>query len=245
LYLQGDFISRKGHLMEFYRELAQNDYIKIDSIPHVLRNEPQIIELFEAYGMENVLPIRSRSEHTYNVFKKPAIKVITVHETKYIRQFLQYHYDMKENYGVRLHELDKKDLFEKFRFAFPSNGLVNFSDEYGNVLYPYQYSIPKEKFPANFPYLICNGFHSQWYHVFLKDGTPLDSAYYEKIKLVDSTTYYGIVCMRGWLEDEENSVIYDVMRCYYDFEIQEFVKEETQLKESGFVDDENEDENLN
>lgn len=212
-YLSYTLAHDREKLLVLLLALAETNYIKIDSIPHIFRDDPRVILLFEAYGMENLLPSRYKHLYFYQLNCIPTIKVIHEYGEKFLRQFL--HYKFQHDYSTKEHRLfqyDKEYLLKNFReylenfFGF--SGLINLSDEFGNILYPFQY-LQAEQFDVQCPYLFFNFLSDQSYHIFSKNGFLIDADNYNFIYIKEPHSYDG--CISNFPDE------YHAFRCQYDF----------------------------
>lgn len=219
-YLGGALESEREKQLKLLLELAEKNYIRLDSIPHIFRDDPRVIFLFEAYGIENLLP--SRNKNSFHLTPITKIKLKREYGVKPIRQFLHYKFQHEKSTKEHiLHHYDKKYLLKNFgeylQNLFGFNGLINLSDEFGNLLYPFQY-LQAEQFDEQCPYFFFNFLSDQSYHIFSKNGFLIDSDNYSFIHIKEPHSYDG--CISNFPDE------YYAFRCHYDFLEGKFVKNE-------------------
>jgi uncharacterized protein (TIGR02145 family) len=219
-YHEARYINDRTTILNFYLALAENNYILINSIPHIFRDDHRVVLLFKSYGMENSLPKYFDCEGSYNAFEIPKIEKIHLFGLKQIRQYLNYVFNEEEsNQAIKLHELSEENILEYFQNSLKNKTefiqLVNFIDQYGNLLYPFQF-YEAEQFNEDIPYVFWNQLHKSKYAVFLKNGILIDCDHYKSIKIVEPNSYDGI--LKYYPFD------YESFRCHYDFSKKEFVK---------------------
>lgn len=194
-FINGWFENKRETLISVFYDLSLKNHIEIGSIPHIFRDDHRIIELFKAYGMVYLLP--SFNPH-YNPYKRACIQVKIDNKEENIRQFLNYcafsDFPFGEHIrGIGLQELDKIQLTGLLEENFIDGSIINFCDDQDTVLLPYKYtSFQLVDNTAN-TFIFLAEFGMQSAHVFLKDGTLIDTSGYEDISYVNENSYIGMM----------------------------------------------------
>jgi len=194
-FINGWFENKRETLISVFYDLALKNHIEIGSIPHIFRDDHRIVELFKAYGMVYLLP--SFNPH-YNPYIKPYIQLKIDNKEENIRQFLNYcaFSDFpfgKHIRGIELQELDKIQLTGLLEENFINGSIINFYDDQDNLIHPFKYTNFHLEDNAAFPFQFFAEFGMQSAHVFLKDGTLIDTSGYEDISFVDENSYIGMM----------------------------------------------------
>lgn len=206
--LEESVFSRFPQLMAAcFLELGKRNLMAIDAIPHALRNDEAIQELFIQLGMETYLP---NTVIDYNLYDQSEPLCEKVDDIRHLRQFFNlytFYADCNPLKGIDILSLSKTELKDLLQEDGCYNAqIVNFKDRNGNYLLPMMYASDYVINPQNqFHFLAPFGFQS--YHIVTKFGKVIDDTGYYDFYFVNDTTAYlqnaGNLRWLRWFFDEE------------------------------------------
>ena len=168
LFKNDAFIKNRDLLVDFFHELGHSNLININAIPHVLRNEEKIKNLFLDFGMESYLPetVINKSLLEFGSDFKP----VFLTDLKKIRWFANaFSFSLFSNgslIGKNLLLLSKEEILtilNKQEHVY-LNEILNFQDDNGNFLLPMHYS-SHFKIQNGAPLHVLSLFDEQKYHI--------------------------------------------------------------------------------
>jgi hypothetical protein len=147
--LKGYLLSYKAEFREVFFELAEQNLIELAYVPHILREDPKISNLFMKYDLQSVLPGKNLDydiQHRYSAILKDVNLTPEI-----LRQILSnimhnvyspdYFHNLagREVFCLTKNDLNLNGLFDDiFHNTFNEKvHLVNFYNEHGNALYPH------------------------------------------------------------------------------------------------------------
>jgi hypothetical protein len=202
-------------------ELGRNNLIPLDAIPHVLRNDKAIQELFIQLGMEAYLP---NAAIDYNLYDRSEPLCEEVDDIRYLRQYLNlytFYADCKPLKGIDILSLSKSELKDLLQENDCYNTqIVNFKNSNGNYLLPMMYASDYVINPQN-RFLLLATFGYQLYHIVTKQG-----------KVIDDTGYYDFYFVNENTAYLQNAVGLRWMRWFYDVATQDIVKHDVAINYS-------------
>lgn len=206
--LEESLFSRFPKLMAAcFLELAKRNLMAIDAIPHALRNDEAIQELFIMLGMEAYLPNEAID---YNLYDQSEPLCEEVDDIRYLRQFFNlytFYADCKPLKGIDILSISKAELKDLLQENNCYNAqIVNFKDRNGNYLLPMMYASDYIVNPQKrFHFLAPFGYQS--YHIVTKCGKVIeDTGYYDFYFLSENIAYVqnaGNLLWVRWFFNEE------------------------------------------
>ncbi len=198
-------------MVDFFVQLAKDNLIAIDAIPHIVRNNQAIKELFIQFGMENYLP---ETNLDYNIFdlEKPVYEL--VNDNRFFRQFVNLLTFDGQNFElVGLNLLTKSmielsDLLHESDLIYNSQ-LVNIKIGHGNYLLPMMYTNDFQV-DKNDQFFFLAPFGQQAYHVVHKFGEVIDTSGYYDFHITGNVGYMQYTRDLSWVRwsyDEETGTI--------------------------------------
>lgn len=211
--LEESLFSRFPQLMAAsFLELGKRNLMAIDAIPHALRNDEAIQELFIQLGMETYLP---NTVIDYNLYDQSEPLCEEVDDIRYLRQFFNlytFYADCNPLKGIDILSLSKTELKDLLKEDGCYNAqIVNFKDRNGNYLLPMMYASDYVINPQNrFHFLAPFGYQS--YHIVTKCGKVInDTGYYDFYFVNDTTAYLqnadSLRWVRWFFDEETQDVV--------------------------------------
>jgi hypothetical protein len=193
-------------MIELFLYLGENNYIALDAIPHVIRNNAGFQKLFTDFGMESYLP---QTFIQYDIHDISSHGLVELGDAKYTRQFINafgFTEVTPELYGLRLQDMTQDELgnimSEKCHIYL--NKLLNVNDKNGNLHMPMKYSSHFQLDSFNRFYVLAP-FGRQCYHVFDKSGKLIDDMGYYDINFIqDNLGYFQCADYLQWVRWEYN-----------------------------------------
>lgn len=198
-------------IIDFFLHLGQHNLIAIDAIPHEVRKEKSIQELFGQFGMEAYLP---NTNINYDLYETNEPVYQTLNELPYLRQFINlYAFDGNEQnlIGIDILHYTESELIDLLEENYCSvNELVNFKNSQGSFLLPMMYTTD-HVFDGEARFLFLAPFGQQAYHIVSTNGKVFDRVgYYDFYSLSEHVMYVqytqGLSWIR-WSYDEETNTI--------------------------------------
>ena len=178
---------------DLFYELAVNNLIPMDAVPHVMRHLGSFPQLYAAFGMEHFVP---NSVMNVSTQSKTKYSWSEVNDEKMLRQYINnstFRGGKSELQGLRLTELSDKEL-RKYALETPDTSriqpfLVNIKDEYGNFKLPMQYLsyFNLEDFQY---FAVLSPFGNQAFDVLDEKGTLIDGIGCRDFRFVDENKGY-------------------------------------------------------
>lgn len=201
------FFDYKEVMALLFSKLALNNLISLDAIPHLLRRESLIRDLFISFNLENLLPQTT----IINDIKPKVFTVKAFDVYPFIKQYVNSaafsQYGDKSLIGLPLMELSDAELTDKLGnlYLLPNN-FINFEDNFGEKLLPMIYS-SHFKIEKKYNLQVLAPFNIQQYHVFSKNGILLDdSGYYDFETYNESVFYFQDMSLNNWARISFNTV---------------------------------------
>lgn len=200
-------------MTDFFVQMAQHNLIASDAIPHMIRNNSAVQELFAAFGMELYTP----SVHVdYGIYDCDAPVYETISDTRYLRQLVNlFTFDANgiDLMGSNLMQQSASDLNAMLdeHYYLHIEELANFKNSQGNYLLPMMYT-NDFGFSEESPFLFLAPFGQQAYHIFSNKGKVIDDTGYYDFHFVNDSTVYlqnsdSLRWVR-WFFDEETQDIF-------------------------------------
>lgn len=223
----------------FYSKLGELNLIRIDSIPHIIRNDAQIEKIFLDYGLESLLPTRIPN---YQLFSDPNLQLKEFNDLKSWRQFINHisftNYDLALKFrGKNIVLMDQTQIFDALSGIYVYASLVNFVDSWGNIKLPMIYSDNRCQVECfqnkNHSVVFLDLFGMQDYYLFSKHGYMLsNSGYYDISNPIEDNFY--ILCKHDLNRvliryDIENDMIFEKGLKY------DLVLDEVDLNENDLI----------
>lgn len=194
-------------MIELFLYLGENNYIAMDAIPHVIRNNAGFQKLFTDFGMESYLP---QTSIQYDINDISSHGLVELGDAKYTRQFINafsFTEVTPELYGLRLQDMTKEEseniLAEKYYIYV--NKLLNVKDNNGNLHIPMKYTSHFLLDGFNRFYVLAP-YDRQCYHVFDKRGRLIDDMGYYDINFIqDNLGYFQCADYLSWVRWEYNN----------------------------------------
>jgi hypothetical protein len=174
----------------FFR-LGSNNLIPINSIPHVLRGDETIKELFRSFGMENHLPSTNLGYDVYDANKPTYVQVKGV---EYLRQCINlytFFYEVEALKGISIFlksEPDLKKLLGDY-LSVTNFTIVNLKNQFNNFVLPMIYT-NRFRYSKTDKLLILDHFGMQNFHIFSAFGQIIDDDDYYDFYLISETMGY-------------------------------------------------------
>jgi len=201
-FKSGFFSNKKEIMAKIFLTWAKNNRIELTTIPHILRNSPDVKLLFEEYGLENYLPTQTVE---YSLTEQSLFELIRVKPgAKEWKQFFNYSkfcdFGIRDNYnnivftGKTLEELeaiaDKQYIFRNF---------INFKNQYGNMRYPMIHAAFFEMHPED-KLIFMTNYGIQSISVALQTGEIIDPQEYYEIEsynniIGENLPYYTYIAL--------------------------------------------------
>lgn len=222
--LEESLFSRFPQLMAAcFLELGKRNLIAIDAIPHVLRSDKAIQELFIQLGMEAYLP---NATVDYNLYDQSEPLCEEVDDIRYLRQFFNlftFYADCKPLKGIDFLSLSKSELKDLLQENDCYNSqIVNFKNSNGNYLLPMMYASDYVLNPQNrFHFLAPFGY--QAYHIVTNCGKVIDNTGYYDFYFVNDTTAYlqnaeSLRWVRWFFDEETQDIVKHDVAMNYSYE---------------------------
>ncbi len=203
----------------FYSKLGELNLIRIDSIPHIIRNDAQIEKIFLDYGLESLLPNRVPN---YQLYSESNLEMKKYNDLKSWKQFINNisfsNYDLANKFrGKNITLMDQSQIFEALSEIYVYASLVNFVDSWGNIKLPMIYSdntCQVEYFQnKNQSLFFLDLFGLQDYYLFSRYGYKLSNSGYYDISRPIKDCFY-ILCEHDLnrvviRHDIENDMIFE------------------------------------
>ena len=207
------FTDHRDAMSRLFVLLGKNNLIAIDAIPHVLRRNNEVKELFRYFGMQNLLP----DAHIISDNKQRSFKLKRFDVKPHLREFVNHatfdHLGSPSLIGLSLTEISDEELDKKLSDCYIGClNFLNFVDEYGQTLLPMKYDHHhgvngKEQMHS------LAAYGRECYHIFTKSGWQIDRrgylerrGYYDLRKVSLSVFYLqSFDNLRRWRRFEYNS----------------------------------------
>ncbi len=172
-------LKNKEAVSIFYLKLGKYNLIRIDAIPHVLRKEKNIEQLFFDYGAENLLP---QVPPNYDLFSKANIELKAFDDSYAFLQFVNnFSFSELANsnllQGTELTRLNKDRLLNLlYSHNCFNQSIINFVDQWGNIKQPmvnssdFALNFNELKSDTDYSIVFLNYFGRQDYRLFNKNG---------------------------------------------------------------------------
>ncbi len=198
-------------MVDFFVQLAQRNLIAIDAIPHVMRNDQSIQDIFTQFGMESFLPDKNVD---YNLFDQEQPVYELVNDDRFFRQFvnlLTFDGQEFELIGLDLLKKTMNELNDTLSDSLYIDNLqlVNLKDSKGNYLLPIKYTNDFQA-ATNDQFLFLSPFGRQAYHVVHQSGTVIDTSGYYDFHITENIGYMQYSKNLSWIRwsyDEETNAI--------------------------------------
>lgn len=173
-----------------FLELGKRNLIAIDAIPHILRNDKAIQELFIQLGMEAYLP---NAAINYNLYDQSEPLCEEVDDIRYLRQFFNlytFEEQCPEFLGMNLLDISEGQLtgLLEAKYCYFS-GILNFKNSHGNYLLPMIYTI-HYRIEQDDKFLFLAPFSKQDYHISNKHGQIIDKSGYYHFYTFNENIFY-------------------------------------------------------
>lgn len=198
-------------MADFFVQLGQRNLIAIEAIPHIIRNNEAVQELFTQFGMETYLP---NMDIVYDLYELDKPLYESFNDIRYLRQFVNiftFDHNERELMGTDLlhfSEGELKDLLEQ-HYCYNLE-LVNFKNRQGDYLLPMMYT-SDHIFEREERFLFLAPLGQQAYHIVSGNGKVLDTGgYYDFYSLSESIIYAQYTENLSWIRwsyDEETNTI--------------------------------------
>lgn len=198
-------------MADFFVQLGQRNLIAIEAIPHIIRNNEAVQELFTQFGMETYLP---NMDIVYDLYELDKPLYESFNDIRYLRQFVNiftFDHNERELMGTDLlhfSEGELKDLLEQ-HYCYNLE-LVNFKNRQGDYLLPMMYT-SDHIFEREERFLFLAPLGQQAYHIVSRNGKVLDTGgYYDFYSLSESIIYAQYTENLSWIRwsyDEETNTI--------------------------------------
>lgn len=196
----GLFFTQQEAMSTLFVRLGVNNLVAIDAIPHVLRKYDAIKALFKDFRMQALLPnTRGSDNHIARSFKYKKYKTALFLKA-YVNHAAFHQLGDESLIGIPILKLSQKAILEKIRAVYlePNGFLINFEDDYGQVLWPMQYST-YFKTQKQHAFVTLAPFGIQQYHVFLQNGRMVDdTGYYDVNMLSNDVAYFQHSDLQSW-----------------------------------------------
>lgn len=173
-----------------FLELGKRNLIAIDAIPHILRNNEAIQELFIQLGMEAYIP---NAAINYNLYDQSEPLCEVVDDIRYLRQFFNlYTFEEQciEFLGMNLLDISEGELTGLLEAKYCCfSGILNFKNSQGNYLLPMIYTI-HYRIEQDDKFLFLAPFSKQDYHISNKQGQIIDKSGYYHFYTFDENIFY-------------------------------------------------------
>jgi hypothetical protein len=199
-------------MADFFLKLGQRNLITLDAIPHVLRSDVAIKELFYQFGMEVYLP---NTEIKYDLYEGDEPLYETLNDIRYLRQFVNsFAFDGNESnlIGIDVLQYSESELIDLLEENYCSfSELVNFKNRNGYYLLPMIYTndfgIGEDSM-----FFCLAPFGQQAYHIATKYGNLIDTnGYFDFHFIAENTAYLQNADDLSWIRwsyDEKNSTVH-------------------------------------
>jgi hypothetical protein len=225
-------------MTEFFVQMAQHNLIALDAIPHLIRNNSAVQELFAAFGMELYIP----SVHAdYGIYDCDAPVYVTTSDTRYLRQLVNlFTFDANgmDLMGSNLMQQSASDLNAMLdeHYYLHIEELANFKNTQGNYLLPMMYT-NDFGFSEESMFLCLAPFGQQAYHIVSNKGKVIDDTGYYDFYFVNDTTVYlqnsdSLRWVRWFFDEETQDVVKHDVAIDYSYEEGVWEQEETRFQQS-------------
>jgi len=220
-------------MVDFFAKLAKSNLIAIDAIPHVMRNDQSIKELFNQFAMEAYVPEANVANNVFDL-DQPVYELVK--DERFLRQFANLltfdglGFDLM---GLKLLDIpndELTDILHESHYIYNLK-LVNFRDNKGCYLLPMKYTNDFYADP-NEQFLFLAPFGQQAYHVVNKFGEVIDTSGYYDFHIFGNVGYMQCSEKLTWIRwsyDEETNAI-DKQQVYIEDEYQEGIWELTEQR---------------
>jgi hypothetical protein len=198
-FLAGFFFTQQEKMAKLFVALGELNLIAIDAIPHIFRDDENVIKLFDRIGFQNILPsnavVENNNPRDFKIKEYPFESYIL----QYINQAAFSSLGDSSLIGLPIFEMKNEEIVGKLSDSFiDTSRLINFIDSNNQTLLPMIYS---SHFGLNNAYQIwaLAPFNVQQYHVFTNNGKLIDDrgfydVYYHSANIV----YFQNLDLSSW-----------------------------------------------
>jgi hypothetical protein len=236
--LEENVFSRFPQLMaDCFVELGRRNLVAIDAVPHVIRNDEAIQELFVQFGMKAYLP---NAELDYNLYEEGEPRYEELDDIRYLRQFFNlyaFYADCNLLKGIDILSLSKAELKNLLDEDYCYFGrIVNFRDSNDNYLLPMMY-VSHHVFSPRNRFLILEPFAHQAYHIVTRKGKVIDDTGYYDFYLISQNSAYlqyakTLKWVRWFFDEETHDIVKQDVFIDDPYEEGVWVKEEERFQKS-------------
>jgi hypothetical protein len=211
-WLRGNiFLEYQVAMESLFLLLGENNFIALDAIPHIIRNNDNFKRLYSSFGMDNFV---INTIIQYDLFDTNSRKWVLFNGEKQIRQFanlITFESTEQELKGIRLLEMSHSEIqVLLYDLCVLSDNLVNLQDKYGNLHLPMKYIsfFGLDQFTCFF---VFAPFGRQYFEVFDQRGMLVDEGdYYDFYFISDHIGYFqnsDILSWIRWFYNEKTKTI--------------------------------------
>jgi hypothetical protein len=198
-FLKGFFYTQQEKMAKLFVALGELNLIAIDAIPHIFRDDENVIKLFDRIGFQNILPsnavVENNNPRDFKIKEFPFEPYIL----QYINQAAFNSLGDSSLIGLPIFEMKPEEIVGKLSDSYiDTSRLINFVNSNNQTLLPMIYS---SHFGINNAYQIwaLAPFNMQQYHVFTNNGKLIDDrgfydVYYHSANIV----YFQNMDLSGW-----------------------------------------------